>query len=157
VQETRDDLTAQADPGDNKHTINMVAIQILNDILTKMLIIPPTGANALPEWWTVAIDVAARVGKPVYALNPIQYEEMRTANMRLKADMERHLNDPTRDETIEDYPHTAYPYLPPLKADLANSYRPNINDADLGRKCTNTTFSMLGGFWSDCDNKGRRV
>jgi hypothetical protein len=108
--------------------------------LRELLTISFIGPNALPERWTVPVITAARRGKPVYAVNPVQYEEMRVANDRLKADMEQ-----------------ALPYLPPLKARVANSFLPNINDDNLCMKCLPNTFSILAAFWADADKPNRRI
>jgi hypothetical protein len=87
----------------------------------------------------------------------VQYEEMRVANDRLKADMEQAFNDPLRPETIQSCPQAALPYLPPLKARVANSFLPNINDDNLCMKCLPNTFSILAAFWADADKPNRRI
>lgn len=125
--------------------------------MRELLTISFTGPHALPEWWTVPVITAARQGKPVYAVNPVQYEQMRVANDRLKADMEQAFNDRLRPDTIQSCPQAALPYLPPLKADVANSFLPNINDDDLCMKCLSNTLSILAGFWADADKPNRRI
>lgn len=126
-------------------------------VLRELLTIAFTGPHALPEWWRVPVDTAARQGKPVYAVNPVQYEQMRVANDRLKADMEQAFNDPLRPDTIHGCPHAALPRLPPLNAAVADQFLSNINDDNLAMKCLPTTFSILAGFWADADLPHRRI
>lgn len=124
----------------------------------------PGGCPSTPEDAQDTPDVPHETPSPaqgeiaVINARPNTPAQIREANMRLKAAKALKLNESTKpEETIENFPLAALPYLPPLKAGLKGTYKDKINDDDLCMKCLSRTFAILAGFRADWNDEKRTI
>ena len=146
--------TASTEEGDEIEAAD--ADEILNFALHSPYLGKVIGAKLIREvdFQDAPIDKIVRLGKPVFAMSPHQYERMREANERKKADLRARLEAPEELScTIEWYPEGGYPDLPELKAELKDTYQAE----DPRMKCSENTLQRLAAYWPEEHRLGSTV